>query len=173
MKKISTVIGREARWTQPKAFKQEFELRVGDELVATLRFPRTFSSDATGESADGCWQFKRTGVFSHTIAIKDCNTDKEVGTFRSSWKCSRGTLELPDGKTFRAGSNLWQSRFTFTGSSDEPLIELKNSGCLHHSAGVHISTHAAKMPELPLLVILGWYLDVTAQNDAAVVAAAT
>ena len=50
-------------WTQPKALKQAFELRAGEDVVGTLEFRNSFGSFATGESADGRWTFKRQGFF--------------------------------------------------------------------------------------------------------------
>jgi hypothetical protein len=91
LKKIATLVGREPKWTQPHAFKMEYELRVGDELAATLRFKSSFSSRATTESADGCWMFRREGVFCHTTIIRACNSDHVIGTFKAhKWKCGGG-----------------------------------------------------------------------------------
>ena len=42
MKDIRLSIGRELKWTQPSGMRREFELRDGDELVATLRFRSAF-----------------------------------------------------------------------------------------------------------------------------------
>jgi len=61
MQKIATVIDRELKWEQPGAFKQLYELRTTDGLVATLTFPNSFRCNATGQSADGCWDFQREG----------------------------------------------------------------------------------------------------------------
>ena len=47
MKKIPEVIGQELKWVQPSAWKMEYELRAGDELIATLRFRTSFGSFAT------------------------------------------------------------------------------------------------------------------------------
>jgi len=63
MRKIAELIGQQLKWGQPSAFKMQYELQAGDELAATLRFRSSFGSFATGESADGCWTFKRTGFW--------------------------------------------------------------------------------------------------------------
>ena len=63
VKKIGEMIGRKLEWVQPSAWKMQYELRAGDELIATLRFRSSFGSFATAESADGCWTFKRVGFW--------------------------------------------------------------------------------------------------------------
>ena len=56
MKNVRDLAGRDdLTWTQPKALKQAFELRAGEDVVGTLEFRNSFGSFATGESADGEW----------------------------------------------------------------------------------------------------------------------
>jgi len=172
VKKIATLAGRNLKWTQPRAFKREYELRAGDELAATLRFQGGFSSRATAESGDGCWLFHREGAFVRTTRIRACNSDVVIGTFKANtWK-SGGTLEI-GGRVFNATSRAFSSRYSFVRENGEALVELKNSGFLHRSAQVTLHPGAATDPQLPILVMLGWYLDLLMQRDAAAVAAAS
>jgi hypothetical protein len=168
MKKIATLIDRELKWIQPRALKQDYELLAGDELAATLQFPNSFRSNATGESADGAWDFDREGPFHTRIVVRPSGSSEEIAVFKkSAWKSS-GTLELPDGSTYRTGSSFWASRYSFLDASGEPIIELKNCGVLHRAANVAIAQRATTIAELPMMVILAWYLDVLMLNDAAV-----
>src|SRR5262245_48208551 len=189
MKRIAGLVGRDLKWTQPRAFKMEYELRVADELAAKLHFPSSFRCFATGESADGCWAFKRERKFSSRVTIRPCNGDAEVGAFKCSgtknashvtscalssqhglWS-NGGVLEFPGGRSFNTRGNIWTSRYAVEGASGELLITLKNHGCFHKSADVTIHREAANVTELPLLVLFSWYLDVRMQNDAAIAAA--
>ena len=171
MKKIRELTTQELKWLQPHALKMEYELLDGHELVATLRFRSSFRSLATGESADGCWTLKREGAFHQHVVIRACDSTQEVAVFRKSlWKCS-GTLELPGGRTFRAHSNVWNTRYTVTSSSEEPVIEMKNYGFFRRAATVRITHRADGVAEIPFLVMLAFYLDVLEQKDAALVAA--
>jgi len=170
MKKIATLIDRELKWSQPSMMKQHYELRVGDELAATLSFPNKFRCAASGESADGCWDFRREGPMHSSIVIGPCGSSQEIAVFKKSWWKSWGTLELPDGRTYRTASNLWASRYSFLDRDEHPLIELKNCGVLHRAATLTIARRAIDIPEMPMMVILAWYLDVLMQNDSAAVA---
>lgn len=51
VKNLAEVIGRELEWVQPSAWKMEYELRTGDETIATLRFRSSFGSFVRAESA--------------------------------------------------------------------------------------------------------------------------
>jgi hypothetical protein len=104
VKEIAEVIGRELKWMQPSAWKMEYELRSGDETIATLRFRSSFGSFATAENAE--------------------------------------------------------------------LVRFKTGGLVHLSATIEILPGAPGVPELPCLVMLGWYLAVMMHMDSAVTVAA-
>jgi hypothetical protein len=165
MKKIADLIERELTWSQPRAFKMEYELRAGEELAATLRFRTMVGTMATGESADGCWTFKRVGFWHPRVTIRARDSEQEIAVFRNNTWQSGGTLELPDGRHLQASTNFWATRFAFTGPGDEPLVEF-TTGMIRPSATVTVRPSAARLTELPWIVMLGWYLVVMMQSDA-------
>lgn len=167
MKKITNLASRELKWTQPRALKSQYELHAGDELVATLVFRSSFGSFATAKTADGCWTFKRTGFISTNVTIRECNDkNADVATFRNNTWSGGGTLELPDGRTYRANTNFWKTRYSFSTPSNETLIEFKTKGFIHDSAEVEISPQAASIKELPFMVCLGGYLAIMMRKDS-------
>jgi hypothetical protein len=101
MKRIATLVGRDLKWTQPSARRLEFELRAGDELAATLRFPNPLRTHAVGESADGAWTFKRSGVFTNSATVHVRDSGEQVAFFRAFGFRHGGTLRLPDGRSLR------------------------------------------------------------------------
>lgn len=170
MKRLADLIDRELKWTQPGAFKMHYELHSGDEIAAALRFRSLFGSFATGESADGCWTFKRAGFFQTRVTIRVCGEETDLAVFKNNtWK-GGGALELPDGRRLLATTNLWQSNLEFKTESGEVLIRFKTGGLIHLSALVEIQPRALGMAELPLMVMLGWYLIVMMNMDATAVA---
>jgi hypothetical protein len=171
MKRLSELVIREVKWTQPSAFKMSFELHAGDELAATLRFRSSFGSLAAGESADGCWTFKRAGFFQTRVTIRVCGEETDIAVFRNNTWSGGGTLELPDGRKVLATTNLWQSNLDFKTESDETLLRFNRAGLLHLSASVEIQQEAIGLAELPWMVMLGWYLIVMMNMDAAASAA--
>jgi hypothetical protein len=169
VKKIAEVIGRKLEWLQPSAWKMEYELRSGDELIATLRFRRSFGSFATAESADGCWTFKRVGFWQTRVTIRRCGSETDIAIFKNSTWSGGGTLELPDGRKVLATTNLWQTDFEFKTEAGEPLIRFKPGGLVHLSATVEIQRDAVGVPELPWVVMLGRYLTVMMYLDTAAI----
>ncbi|MBN1933859.1 MAG: hypothetical protein JW934_04290 [Anaerolineae bacterium] len=142
--------GQLLKWLQPNIFKMEYELRAGDEPVATLRFRSAFGTLATAESADGCWTFKRVGCFQNRVTARTCDSETDLATFNNNtWK-NGGTLILVDGCEFPVTSNFWQTKW----------------GLSHQSAEVNVLPAGEDLPELPWMILLGWYLAVMMHTDA-------
>ena len=167
MKSIRETIDRPLHWGQPHALRREFELKDGEELVETLRFRSVFGSFATAESAEGSWTFKRVGFWQTRVTICPAGSDQEIASFRNStWK-GGGTLELPDGRHFRASTNFWMSKYEFQDAEEQPLVRfIRIAGPFHLSAQVEIARSARELAELPWIVALGWYLAVKMRDDA-------
>jgi hypothetical protein len=172
VKKIAEVIGRELEWVQPSAWKMEYELHAGDELIATLRFRSSFGSFATTESADGCWTFKRVGFWQTRVTIRGCGSETDIATFKNNTWSGGGTLELPDGREILATTNLWRTNFEFKTEAGATLVRFKTGGLVHLSATVEIQPDAAGVPELPWVVMFGLYLAVMMSSDTASTAGA-
>jgi len=171
MKNIQDLAGHELKWSQPHALKMEYELHDGEELVATLRFRSSFGSFATAECAGGCWTFKRTGFWQTRVSVRACDTNTDLAFFKNNTWANGGTLELPDGRKYPANTNFWGTSYEFKTEAGEPLVSFRRiEGLLHLSSAVDIQPAALSLPELPWLVIFGWYLAIMLQMDSAAAA---
>lgn len=167
MKKLADLLDRELKWTQPGALKMHYELNAGEEIAARLAFRSSFGSLATGESADGCWTFKRAGFFQTRVTIRVCGEETDIAVFKNDTWSGGGTLELPGGRNLLATTNLWQTNLEFKTESGEALLRFQSAGLIHLSASVEIQREAIGLAELPWLVMFGWYLIVMMNMDTA------
>src|SRR6185295_20083036 len=158
MKGIADPGNRELEWTQPRALKMQYELRADNEIVATLRFRSSFGSFATGESADGCWTFKRVGFFQTRVSIRQCGEETDIATFTNNTWSGGGTLEFAGGAKLLVTTSFWQTKLQFTTESGSPLVQFNTGGMIHLNATVEIDPAAERREDLPLIVLLGWYL---------------
>jgi hypothetical protein len=172
MRTIREVAGQELVWVQPARMKQNFELRAGDEVVATLRWER--SSLAAGETSEQKWTFKREGFWHPRITVRVPGSDDNVALFNPRWT-GGGTLELPPGRTLHFGAaNFWHSEWVWAETTDAPLVRFKSrQGLLKTEGQVEIEASAAGSPDLALLVVLGWYLLILFARDATTAAVAS
>jgi hypothetical protein len=181
MRALREVAGGELAWVQPARAKQSFELRAAgraqgapelDEVVGTLVWERM--SLATGETADGRWTFKREGFWHPRVTVRLGGSDVNVAVFQPSWT-GGGTLELGSRTQLRFGAaNFWRSQWDWLDAQDKPLVHFKSrQGLLKLEGQVEIEPGVAASPDVPLLVVLGWYLLVLLSRDASSSAATT
>ena len=167
MKKIGEVIGRELEWVQPSAWKMQYELRAGAEIVATLRFRSSFGTFATAESLDGSWTFKRIGFWQTRATIRAGESDIDLAMFKNNSWSGGGSLEFPDGRKFLATTSGWRTNLELKTEAGETLLRFHTGGLVHLSAKVEIYPAATAVPELRWLVMFGWYLVVMLYMDSA------
>jgi len=167
MDKIANFIGLPLQWDRTSLFKAEYELKSGEALVATLRFRSIWGTFATAQSADGCWTFKRVGFWQTRATIRPCDSEAEIATFKNNTWSEGGTLLFPDGRRYPANTNFWQTQYEFQTEAGDSLIHYRNRGLFRSSAEVTIFPKAQELPELPWMVMLGWYLIIMIQNDSA------
>ena len=117
MKSLIEIAERQLSWTQPNAFKRNYELRAGDDVAATLDFKSSFGSFATGRSGDGCWTFKRVGFWQTRATIRECERGTEIGSFKNNtwkgggtWSCQMVAATLPRRTSGRRSSSSRRSR---------------------------------------------------------------
>lgn len=174
MEPIQKYIQKELLWNQPSPFKEEYELLSGDDLLGRLHFRSSWGTLAVAESASGCWTFKRVGFFSTRVTIRRCDSETELASFRNNTWSGGGTLEMGDGRIFRASTNFWQTKLELVTEQDEVILRYSDiGGFFRRSANLTIDPSAGRVAELDWVVMLSWYLMVMMYRDSAAAAAAT
>lgn len=169
---LAELVEHELKWIQPHASKMEYELHAGDMAAATLRFRSSFGSFATATASEGIWTFKRVGFAQTKVTIRASEAENDLAVFKNNTWSGGGTLELPDGRKYPANTNFWATQYEFKTEMGDPLISYRKiGGILHMSSATEIHPLAKDIPELPWMVILGWYLTVMMYMDNAVIAA--
>jgi hypothetical protein len=164
MRTISSVADRTLSWSQPAALV--FALHAGNEQVGSLAFRSMFGTQATAESGDEAWTFKRTGFFHPRVTVRRTGSDEDVATFHNNTWSGGGSLVVHGGPTFRASTNFWQTKFEIGTAAGEPLVRLHYGGIFKLHADVEMLPTARALPELALIVLLSWYLALMLYRDS-------
>jgi hypothetical protein len=152
------------RWTQPRAARRAYELRAGEDLVATLRW-RT-GALAEGEEAAGRWLFRRTGFWHPRVLVSGVGSDAVVAVFSARWT-GTGTLEFGTGRRLH-----WSAAHAWQADDGTPLVQISHRQTLTRLEGMVGLTPAAGVPDLGLLVLVGWYLLAMQAQDTLTMTAA-
>jgi|SRR6187549_3194635 len=171
MTRLSDLANQGMIWSKPDWLKGEYELRLHEQRIATLRFRSVWGTLATGEIDGESWTFKRVGFFQNRVTVRSVKADTDVAVFVNDWKMG-GTLQLPDGRRYRGNTNFWMTNYAFVNEDGRPLVSYRRIGGMASlSAAVEIEPAGAELEELPWLVMLGWYLAVMLHQDSAVAVA--
>jgi hypothetical protein len=171
MRHLAGVVHGKLHWVQPHVFDRAYDLRSGDETVATLRFRSAFGSLATGTSADGSWTFKRIGFCDTRATVRREDSPDNLAVFEHRTWSAGGTLTMPVRRSIRVTTNFWQSKIEFLTDDDAVLFRYLTEGFVRQESQLEVMPPLLRMPELPWLILFGWYLVVMMHDDSAATAA--
>ena len=164
MKSLSECIGQQLQWVHPHLLKSEYELRAGDELLARIYSKGVFRSLVYVETADGNWMIERKGLH-QTMRILHPDTGTELATIKREGS-DQETLVFPDGREYRwQRTSFWHDEWIWLNNEGIPLLHVK--GWSH----IQLEPAAQGLPELALLIALGWFLHKQKEKEAATIAA--
>ncbi len=172
MRAIQEAAPSNLSWQQPQAMKAEYELRAGDELLATLRKTAMFGTAMDAEIGASRFTLKTEGFVRSRIKIREADAAGEPAVFGRAGFLGAGQLALPDGRSYRwKMTSFWGGRWAFLDDSDRPLVSFASRNrFLRAGCDVEIAPGALARPELPVLVLLGWYLLLRIREDSAAAA---
>jgi len=164
--------GGTLRWAQPSRARRYFELVGPDGCYATLEWKGVFTYVAIARTVDGSYSLDRGGFLHPYVTIKKDPYDQEIGRMRMRLGGSCD-LELADGRRVlfkRAG--ILNTKWSFHLEDGPKLCTFtKASGFLRRQADVTLEPDAARVRDLPILLILGWF-QINLEWDMAMAASA-
>lgn len=159
-------------WTRPKVFRRLYELRAGDDLVATLESPSLFSSAAIATTSDGQSLLRHTGLLRGRVLLTDLAGGEPRIRFQPGW-FGAGTVHCSDGGEWTwKRSDFWGRTWCFESASGTPLLSfVRRPAWFRTAVAVEPSPEARRLAELPDLALLGFYLLLLMQRQAQAAAA--
>jgi hypothetical protein len=163
---LRSALGQTLRWGRPSIFRREFELRAGTDRVATLTLTGLFGRRAVGEVGEDRWVLSRRGLFHPRVIVTRGDSDVEVASARTRL-FGEGVVRTEQGRTFGwKPDNFWRSRWTMWDEARSPVFHLERRYFrIPEDANVSVEPSAAHLPELPLLLLLGWQLVLLHRGD--------
>ena len=171
MKSLGKFAGQELQWQKPTKGDRTWKLVADGETLATLRREKILGTLCTAEAAGRRWTFKRTGFFRVHVTVRPEGSEIDEAQFHPRWH-GGGDLILTDGLRFDWSSkSFWRQEWAFTEGGANELLRYR-CGLTMSRGRVTLSPAGARCRELPLLVVLGWYLLILMADDAAAAGAA-
>ena len=178
MKSLREAAGQDLQWSSKKMGlfgEGEYALRAGDEVLALIHAREKGTDWICGEAVDGRWALQCRNIGpGEILVIHELDSQAEIAVMKRGRKHGlfqrdHDTLAFSDGRlvTWKKASR-WHDEWDWVDSNGRPLMHFQRG---HH---VVIEPLAFALPELSLLVIVGWQLMLLqeeAREKAAVTAA--
>lgn len=163
MRAIREATGQDFQWSGKEVglfAEGEFELRAGDEVLALLHAREKGTDWTYGEAADGRWAFQSRNIGpGEILVITEPDSRARVavvkrGRTHGFFQREDGSLEFSDGRkvTWKKASWWHDEEWDWVDSDGRPLIHFQRGN------RVVLEPPALALPELALLVIVGWHL---------------
>jgi hypothetical protein len=165
MKALSTTVGLQLHWLQPSIFARHFELYSENNLLGELRFEKAskaYGTLAMSGSATESWMIKDAGFLKWRVILQESMAKDDLAVFRPNFR-GDGWVEFFQGSKFHGKpTNYWRTKWGFSNVREELLfvVKSKTSYRLQVQSIVEIGAQWRDLDELPLLLMLGWYLRV-------------
>lgn len=147
-------------WSRPGLFRRELLLEAGSEGLASLRWEKLLSFEATAESADGRWIIgrHRMGSLRGQMIVREAATGAQIAVFDRSWR-GTGTVQFASGARYRwERDGFWRPTYFWTTDGERGLLSFKFLFGLTHRIAMEVDPAAREVAELPVLVLLGGYV---------------
>lgn len=165
MKMLSTASGLRLNWVQPTMLMRHFELYSENDLVGELRFEKASRAHGTwtvaGSKTAG-WTIKGAGFFKRRVIVQKSEAKDDLAIFRSNLR-GEGWVEFFKGSKFHwKSTNSWRTEWGFSSVGEGLLLVFESQSWfrLKMQSSVEITGQWRDLDELPVLVMLGWYLRV-------------
>ena len=165
-------------WEQQKASRRNFVLCSGEQIFARIDFTSAFSTLADAKSGGEHWTLKRVGCLSSQVTIRRVGSVVNLATYHPNWTGSQGQVRFSTGEIYNwEVANFWSTQYAIHSEDGNELVTYrfgsksrKLSNIFKQQAQVVITPEAWQLQELPILVLLGWYLIVLQADDLAAAA---
>lgn len=156
MRPIREQVGREMRWRRTRFIPRAFELRAGDEVLASLTWPKLIGRQAIATAAEGEWRFRRASLFSLRVVLEDAATGAQVGEYSSA--PLSGTLRLSDGREYGVGRDSLFGRFRLRRASGGEIAWFPRRPAFTGGGPMQLEAAASAEPQLGLLTTFAFFL---------------
>ena len=164
---ISSAVAGGLVWSKTP-HKRGYELGCNGEIIASLQRKSCWSSEFRAESANGSWQFRRTGWFHTGTEIVDLNSGARIALFKPNWS-GGGMLDFSEGLRVRLTyKGFWRPVWTVLAESGQPILSIRPR---EKAVELRRELHLAE-EKLSLLTIFTWHIIRQTAEDAAAAAGA-
>jgi hypothetical protein len=156
---LAEIGNRELAWVESAAGNWAYDLRAGDERIASMRFETESGSRARGEIDGRRLLFECPEALHPQISIYEEGCAEPLATFTQRWN-GGGLVQFRDGTRYCwNSSHIWSTTYCFRREGEKASVCVSQEVPSRKGSHVTVCSGAAILPETPVLVMLGWFLE--------------
>ena len=155
---LSNLVGETLTFNQPSLMKREFELVSSKSVLATVIFPKLFSTRVVVKGFDDKWEIKSLSVWQKEFGIFKYGYQLPFAKYVSNFWKTKGTIELPRGARLNCKTGKFKKPFDVYSSKGKLLLSYSNKFVLRGRTTVTINERSEIIDNYPWIIMLGWYV---------------
>ena len=171
MKNLSDYHGQTLIFMQPSVWKNYYELKCNDEILAVVNSVKLFGLKLDIELFDNKWTLYRPSIWRSEVAIRETNKTYPIAKYRKEKFKLHGFVELPKGQKLKIAFKLFKNIFEMRSSSDELLVSFKGKVKFKETIEISLEKRSDVIDKYPWVIILACYLSVERKRAAGAAAA--
>lgn len=160
MQTLAEIKDYDLRWIEPTGESRQYALRTACDEIGSLEFEPGSELHAVGELNGQRWTFESHDSMRSYVVVRAEGEREPIATVapRRRGGCFVG---------FRNGArycwntrHLWSTTWCFWRESEDASVCVIENALSKRGARVKVCTEASHLPETPVLVLLGWFLEI-------------
>lgn len=158
---LADLSSKDLRWVESQGTEWKYILRADGAEAGSLTFDPDLEDRAVGEIGGQRWTFVRhEDSPACYIEVHTEGQDEPVATLRPRWGGS-GSVHFRSGAQYCWNTvHFWSARWCFRREDGHGSACVTGDPPAREGSAVKISADAASLPETPVLVLLGWFVEV-------------
>lgn len=155
---LSNLAGETLTFNQPSLMKREFELVSSKGVLATVNFPKLFSTRVIIKGFDEKWEIKSLSIWQKEFGIFKYGYQMPFAKYVSNFWKTKGIIELPRGARLNCKTGHFKKPFEVYSSKGKLLLSYSNKFILKGRTTVTITERSEIIDNYPWIILLGWYI---------------
>ncbi len=158
---LADLKNRDLRWVESRTKNWRYVLRADGEEVGSLSFDPDSESRAVGEIGGQRWTLTRhEDSMPCYVMVHAEGLDEPIAILTPHWQGS-GSVQFKNGARYCWNTiHFWSTRWCFRRENGDGSACVTGDPPSREGSHVKICPDAADLPETPILVLLGWFLEV-------------
>ena len=158
-KELSEFYGKTLLITQTSFAKSYYELKNGDELIATLNIDKIMGRHAEISFYNQAWEVEKKGFWSNSYTIFKKDSKKELATVITEL-FKNPVIELPRGGRIILKTRIFKGITEIQTELENPIAYIKGKISWKEKAEVTFEQKHKLLNENPWIIMLVWFFEV-------------